>query len=310
MADQTTALQLFEANKVSFEKVLPNHMTPDRMTRLALGCIKRNPKLAQSDPMAFLGAIMQACSVGLEIDTPLGHCYMVPHKGKASLIIGYKGMIELAYRSQSVAQVTSHVVFENDVFAIEYGTEEKIKHVPCIDGDERGKAIGAYAVVSLKSGGKIQRFLPIKEILSARPSHWQKTPWGDKNEHVVHEMYMKTALRRTLKTSPQSTELAKAVHHDEMQASGHIAKFNRELGEAAMVAEATVVEQGESLADMINDKPTEPSELPNDPEIKRLVESLNMPDKDLEALIGAYEGDKSGIIDDLNDQLAKASSPN
>ena len=118
MANQT-ALELFKAHEVDFVKVLPKHLTPDRMARLAIGCIRRNPKLAQADPITFLGALMQACVIGLEVDTPLGHCYIVPYKSKASLIIGYKGMIELAYRSERVGYINCHVVFENETFASE-----------------------------------------------------------------------------------------------------------------------------------------------------------------------------------------------
>src|SRR5690606_27857822 len=68
---------LMEKYKGEIAKALPRHMTPDRMTRVALTCLRVNPKLAECDPLSFLGAIVQASSLGLEPGAQ-GHAYLVP----------------------------------------------------------------------------------------------------------------------------------------------------------------------------------------------------------------------------------------
>lgn len=53
--------------------------------------------------MSFLAALMNAAQLGLEPNTPLGQAYLIPYKNKSVLEcqfqIGYKGLIDLAYRN-------------------------------------------------------------------------------------------------------------------------------------------------------------------------------------------------------------------
>lgn len=206
-------------------KSLPKHISPDRMLRVAYTVLRKrdargNPsKLLQCEPASFFGALIQAFQVGLEVDTPLGLSYLVPFKKECTFIVGYKGFIKLAYQSGQVSSITAHVVHENDDFEIEYGSEETIRHKPKFGctREERGNRIGAYAVVNLKGGGRIQRFMASEEILAARPGHWEHTPWNEKkgSAYVVDEMWTKTALRRTLKTAPLSAEALQSITFDE-----------------------------------------------------------------------------------------------
>ena len=133
---------------------------------------------------------------------------------------------------------------------VEYGTQENITHRPA-HGEDRGEMVGAYAVIHLQNGGIVQRYLEKREVLAARPSHWQKGPWGDKNPWVQAEMWMKTALKRTLKTAPLSPELNTAVVSDEMASRGASWKVRIADGE---------------LTPEITDKGTEP-EVAKPPEV-------------------------------------------
>ena len=85
------------------KKALPNVITPERFTRMALTAVSVNPKLAECTPRSFMGALMNAAQLGLEPNTPLGQAYLIPFKNKGVMEvqfqIGYKGLIDLAYRS-------------------------------------------------------------------------------------------------------------------------------------------------------------------------------------------------------------------
>ena len=87
-------------------KALPSVMTPDRFTRMMLSAVSATPKLAECTPKSFLGAMMNAAQLGLEPNTPLGQAYILPYSNKgvmeAQFQIGYKGLIDLAYRSGEV----------------------------------------------------------------------------------------------------------------------------------------------------------------------------------------------------------------
>ena len=93
----------------AIKKALPSVITPERFTRMALTAISVNPKLAECTPKSFMGSLMNAAQLGLEPNTPLGQAYLIPYKNKGNMEvqfqIGYKGLIELAYRSGEFANI-------------------------------------------------------------------------------------------------------------------------------------------------------------------------------------------------------------
>ena len=99
------------------KKALPSVMTPERFTRIVLSALSTNPKLAETTPQSFLGAMMTAAQLGLEPNTPLGQAYLLPYwNSKANAYecqfqLGYKGLLDLAYRSGEISVIQAHVVY-------------------------------------------------------------------------------------------------------------------------------------------------------------------------------------------------------
>ena len=77
--------------------------------------------------MSFIAALMNAAQLGLEPNTPLGQAYLIPYKNKGILEcqfqIGYKGMIDLAYRTGQVQMIQAQIVREHDFFEYQYGSQ-------------------------------------------------------------------------------------------------------------------------------------------------------------------------------------------
>ena len=55
--EQKTVLSELERVKPFITESLPAHVTPERFTRLALTTLRRTPKLMQTDPASFVGAL-------------------------------------------------------------------------------------------------------------------------------------------------------------------------------------------------------------------------------------------------------------
>lgn len=200
------------------KKALPSVLTPDRFTRMVLSAISTTPKLASCTPSSFLGAMMSAAQLGLEPNTPLGQAYILPYQNKgvleAQFQLGYKGLIDLAYRSGEVELVQAHIVYENDTFECEYGLEPKLTHVPA--DTDRGEAIKVYAMFKTKSGGYGFEVMSMDDV----KRHAQKysksfgssySPWATSFE----EMAKKTVLKKCLKYAPLKSDFVRAVVQDE-----------------------------------------------------------------------------------------------
>ena len=199
------------------QQSLPSHLTPERLTRLAITAVNRTPGLAECDTKTIVGAIMTAAQLGLEPNTPLGHCYLVPYSNKRArtkecqLIVGYQGFIDLAYRSGRVLSIQARAVRAGDHFVYQYGLEEKLEHRP---SEMRGEISHFYAVCRLKDGGHafvVFSRSEMDQIMSETASKGRHGPWRDHYE----SMGCKTAVRRLQKYIPQSVEWARAAAVDE-----------------------------------------------------------------------------------------------
>lgn len=191
---------------------LPRHLSPERMLRIATTSIRRTPKLLACNQQSLLGAIMQAAQLGLECDGVLGHAYLVPFKDEVQLIVGYKGLIDLARRSGQLSTIYARAVHAKDQFEYAYGLTERLEHIPTREADP-GDIVAVYAVARLKDGGTQFEVMTAAEVAKIRERSRAKDdgPWVTDPE----EMAKKTALRRLCKMLPASVELARAVALDE-----------------------------------------------------------------------------------------------
>ena len=200
------------------KKALPSVITPERFTRMVLSAISSNPELGNCTPKSFLGAMMNAAQLGLEPNTPLGQAYILPYRNKGTLEaqfqIGYKGLIDLAYRSGEVEVIQSHVVYENDEFECEYGINTKLSHKPA--ASNRGNPIKVYAIFRTKSGGYGFEVMSIEDVKRHAEKYSKAygssfSPWKTSFE----EMAKKTVLKRVLKYAPLKSDFVRAVVQDE-----------------------------------------------------------------------------------------------
>jgi recombination protein RecT len=200
-------------------KVLPKHITPERMSRVTMNGLTRNPKLLECTPRSIAYAIMLLSELGLEPNGPLGESYLIPHwNGKtrtreATPIPGYQGILKLARQSPDITDIYPYIVYEKDVFSIKKGSEPSVEHEPFI-GDA-GQAIGYYCVVKFKSGGQYFEFITRAQAEQHRDQFAtarsrEGKVFGPWVEHF-DRMALKTVIIKTLKLCPKSVEVAKAI---------------------------------------------------------------------------------------------------
>ena len=217
--EQKTIQQYIKQMDGEIKKALPSVITPERFTRIVLSAISVNPKLGSCTPASFLGAMMTSAQLGLEVNTPLGQAYVLPYNNKGTLEaqfqLGYKGLIDLAYRSGEVESIQAHVVYENDEFTCEYGLEPKLVHKPA--DSNRGEPVKVYAVFKTKSGGFGFEVMSMEDVRIHAAKYSKAynsafSPWKTNFE----EMAKKTVLKRVLKYAPLKSDFVRNVVQDEV----------------------------------------------------------------------------------------------
>jgi recombination protein RecT len=229
---------LLQQKKSEIAKMLPKTLSIERLLKVAQIAATTTPQLAKCDVPSLVSAIGQCAQLGLEPNTVLGHAYLVPFNTKrkdangnekwvnsVQVIIGYKGLIELARRSGQIQSLSAHEVCQNDEFKLVYGLNETLEHTPAYK--DRGDVIGFYAIAKFKDGGHVFEFMSthqINEIKEASQGYQQAKKYNKQATHpwTVYfvEMGRKTVIRRLSKYLPLSIEFASAVALDASAASG------------------------------------------------------------------------------------------
>lgn len=198
-------------------KALPSVITPERFTRMVTTALSNNRTLLQCTPKSFIGAMMTAAQLGMEPNTPLGQAYLIPYKNHGVLEcqfqLGYKGLLDLAYRSGEVTVVQAHTVYANDEFEYSFGLSPTLHHVPA--KTDRGEPVYYYAVFQTKTGGYGFEVMSVEDVRQHAVRYSKayasaSSPWKTNFD----EMAKKTVLKRCLKYAPLKSDFARAVAQD------------------------------------------------------------------------------------------------
>ncbi|MFO1066309.1 MAG: recombinase RecT [Pirellulales bacterium] len=196
---------------------LPKHMNADRVSRLVLTEFSKSPKLQLCNIKSIVAGVMTASQLGLEIGVG-GQAFLIPYGKTATLVPGWKGLIDLNARAGR-SSVWTGAVFEGDTFRWALGDSPFIKHQPCGENDP-AKLQFAYAVGRINGAEwPIIECWPNARILKHRDKynkvgkdHYSYTNW---------EMYArKVVLLQVLKYLPKSIELQAAVDIAEREEEG------------------------------------------------------------------------------------------
>lgn len=203
LAAPQTVKDMMEKYKGSLQQALPRHISVDKIIRIAVTQLTKNPMLQQCSQTSFFGSVLESAFYGLEPDGR--EAALIPFRIKGQMTCTfqpmYRGLLKLARNSGDLAVIFAEVVHEGEEFILERGMNPNLVHKPSIG--KVGKPIGAYAVYKLKSGESDFTWMNLEQIkkIQAR-SKAKNSPWSTDWE----EMAKKTVIKRVLKVAPSSVE--------------------------------------------------------------------------------------------------------
>ena len=189
---------------------IPKNLNPEVLQRVALTAMNKTPGLADCTPESICSCLLDLAACGLVPDGRRSH--LIPRGNQCTLVIDYKGYVEICYRNPDVAKVQAEVICEGDTFAHDRGEIS----VHTWDATQpRGEICGAYAEVVFRSGARVAAILSLAEIHNVRDASAHGTdrassPWV----RFFGEMAKKTAIRRLMKMIPLPAESAGAIAAD------------------------------------------------------------------------------------------------
>ena len=272
------------------QDAVPKHMTPERLIKVGIAALSRNPILLECTPESLILALIECGQLGLE-PGPLGKAHMVPFRNSRTkqreiqFIIGYQGMADLVLRTEGVDSLDARCVYEGDRFDYEYGLNQKLIHRPQGETDPN-RITHAYAIARTSDGE------PVFEVLSRdaiEKGHRSRSKAKDSGPWVTDyaAMCKKTVVLVLCKLLRKSPELEAAIAHDysvEVGSPSPLAQLDPGYGEA-VEPPAKKTKTEETSRRMTAKKEDPPVDLEGDVYGREKLSATDI--KDLNANIGA-----------------------
>ena len=247
-SQKALAVKNFQAvmNNSYYQSLLQNTMKENKgaFTTSLMELFTSDPQLMQCDPNALMGEAVKAAGLRLPINKQLGQAYIVVfnNKDKATgkitptptLIIGTKGYINLALRTNKYVNINKGTVYEGEFQGFDKVTGsldisgEKISDVP----------VGYFAYFKQKSGFEKIMYMTIDEVCKFAKTYaptvkFSKTTWQELKELAIkqsvegkggglgwyagfQDMAEKTVLRQLLSTWGElSVDAEQVINADE-----------------------------------------------------------------------------------------------
>jgi phage RecT family recombinase len=170
--------------------------------------VQKNPELLNCNPISIYTAVTQVAMIDMSLDPVKGLCHLVPRKGVCTLVVDYKGLIDLMYRELQIL-ITLGVVYEGDEGAHDFkeGAGGYVNAKRTFNRSKDAKKLYFYSVAQLPDGRTHCHIMDYNEVLQRKAVATTKAVW-DKWED---DMGKKTVLRSHNKFLPKSPRIDAAM---------------------------------------------------------------------------------------------------
>jgi len=200
------------AMRGEFANALPSHVSPEKFQRVVMTVVQQSPDLLAADRRSLMGACLKCAADGLVPDGR--EAALVLFSGKVQYMPMVAGLLKRARNSGEIGSVVVQVVHERDRFVWRPSDPDKpIEHEAPPLTEERGKPIGAYAIVRLKDGEVMHEVMSHAEIERVRNVSRAKNsgPW----QQWWDQMARKTVFRRLAKYLPLDADVERLARRDD-----------------------------------------------------------------------------------------------
>jgi len=179
----------------------------------AMSVIQSNDLLKKADQASIYQSVMTAVVLDLPINPNLGYAYIVPYKGQAQFQIGYKGLIQLCWRSGLFKTISSTEVYEGQLVE----QNPLTGFVFDWNGKKSEKIIGYAAYFELLNGASKTSYMSRESVDKHAKKYSQSFKkgfgvWADDFDAMGKKTVLKLLLS---KYAPMTVEMQKAAMADQ-----------------------------------------------------------------------------------------------
>lgn len=185
--------------------------------------VKESKQLQECHPESIYTSALRAATLKLSTDTATGQAYMVPFKGRATLVVGYKGLYDMAVRTGKYRYINVGPIYEGQVVE-----ENQITGFHSISGRRTGdKVIGWIGAFEMNpERGQVTGFgktiyMTVEEIHAhakeySKSYDYKDSPWKKETPKMERKTVLRLLLRRWGYMDPADVETLNETEGDEV----------------------------------------------------------------------------------------------
>ncbi len=176
-------------------------------------------QLQKCNPASIYTNALRAATLRLSVDPGVGQAYLVPFGNRATLIVGYKGLHDMAVRTNRYRYINVSPIYEGQEI-----TEDQISGFHKIGGARNGnKIIGWIAAFEMlpRFGGYAKTmYMTVEEIHEhgkrySKSYNKQDSPWQTEPEKMERKTVLRLLLRRWGYIDPADVKELEELENEE-----------------------------------------------------------------------------------------------
>ena len=170
----------------------------------------QSEQLQECTTQSIITSAMRAATLKLSVDPALGQAYMIPFKQKATFVIGFRGLHQLALRTGKYRHIHVSIVYEGQEVI-----EDQLKGVHSIRGlpkFEKGKWIpqGYMLYFELRDGYSKTLYMTVDEIHQhasrySRTYSYKESAWKTNFDDMAKKTVLRLGLSKYGFFSPEDS---------------------------------------------------------------------------------------------------------
>lgn len=174
--------------------------------QFAMQIIAGNDALQRCDPESIRLAMLEVAFSGLSLAPMFGRGYLIPWDGVAKFSPGYKGLLHLVHRADTMRSCQAVLVYAADKFKVV--TKDNVR---TIDHEEargnRGAVTEGYTIATLANGERLVDVVDAAYFIACEKASTKKNAKGGMvwRSDFKNDMKIKSAIRHAWKYWPQDS---------------------------------------------------------------------------------------------------------
>jgi len=211
-----------EKVKERFSEILGKNDAASYIASVLLA-VANSEKLQECTPQSIYISALRAATLHLSVDPILGQAYLVPFKQRATLIIGYKGLYDLALRTNQYRYINIDKVYEGEEIVF-----DRITGNAHLGGEKKSDIIiGFVGAFQLTSGFSKVIYMSVDEIEAhakrySKSYNLEDSLWKTEKPKMQRKTILRTMLKNWGYFDPRDAAIIGEIEGENETIDGEI----------------------------------------------------------------------------------------